>query len=87
MPNFKKLYKIIMSGNSDKRISFKELQLFLLQLGFEMRSKGDHFIYTMEGIPEILNIQPDGNKAKPYQVRQIRTIIKKYNLGGETDEQ
>ena len=33
-------------------------------------------------VEEIINIQPAGNKAKPYQVKQIRNIILKYKLGG-----
>ena len=33
-----------------------------------------------EFIDEIINIQPDGNKAKPYQVKQVRNIILKYGL-------
>jgi len=28
----------------------------------------------------MINIQKDGNKAKPYQVKQIRDIILKNNL-------
>ena len=28
----------------------------------------------------LVNIQPDGNKAKPYQVKQIRGIILKYQM-------
>lgn len=35
---------------------------------------------VLSGIDEIVNIQPDGNMAKPYQVRQIRNIILKYGL-------
>lgn len=35
-------------------------------------------------IDEILNLQPKQNKAKPYQVKQIRNLILKYNLG-DTD--
>lgn len=42
--------------------------------------KRDHFIYWKDGIDEIINIQPDGNKAKPYQVKQVRNIILKYGL-------
>ena len=41
---------------------------------------GDHFIYWKYGIDEIINIQPDGNKAKPYQVKQVRNTILKYGL-------
>jgi hypothetical protein len=42
-------------------------------------------IFTKDGIEEIINIQPHGRAAKPYQVKQIRTIIVKYHLG-DTDE-
>jgi hypothetical protein len=34
---------------------------------------------------EILNLQPKGSHAKPYQVRQVREIIVRYRLGGEDD--
>jgi len=29
---------------------------------------------------EILNLQPKSGKAKPYQVKQVRGVILKYNL-------
>jgi hypothetical protein len=41
----------------------------LRDLGFDERTKGSHHIFTLEGIPEILNLQPNGAKAKAYQVR------------------
>jgi len=47
--------------------------------------KGSHHIYYKEGIVEIINIQPKGNKAKDYQVKQVRNIILKYKLGGGLD--
>ncbi len=28
------------------------------------------------------NVQPNGSKAKPYQVKQVRNLIVKYKLGG-----
>jgi hypothetical protein len=34
----------------------------------------------MNGVEEILNLQPKNAKAKPYQVKQVRNIILKYNL-------
>ncbi len=34
---------------------------------------------------EILNLQPKGSKAKPYQVKQVRHVILKYRLGDEPD--
>ena len=35
------------------------------------------------GIEEKINLQSEGDKAKPYQVRQVRNIVLKYKLGGE----
>ena len=58
----------------------------LKRLGFDCRIRGDHFIYTRDDIEEIINIQPDGNKAKPYQVKQVREIILKYRMGSDIDE-
>jgi hypothetical protein len=40
----------------------------------------------MEGVEEILNLQPLGAKAKAYQVKQVRGIILRYKLAGESDE-
>lgn len=74
-----------MSGTQDCNISFGDLQKALTLLGFTVRIKGDHFIYFKDGIDEIINIQPSGNKAKPYQVKQVRNIILKYRLGGSFD--
>lgn len=77
-----KLLLSILSGSQDNNIKFKDLQKVLDTYGFKCRIKGDHFIYTKDGIDEIINIQPSGNKAKPYQVKQIRNLITKYHLGG-----
>lgn len=73
----------VLSGAKDANIKFKDLQNLLESLGFNCRVKGDHFIYKNKDIPERINIQPIGNKAKSYQVKQVRQIILKYHLGGE----
>ena len=80
MATLEKLIQSIMSGTQDRNIKFSDLQKILDVLGFQCRIKGDHFIYWKDGIEEIINIQPDGNKAKPYQVKQIRGIILKYQM-------
>ena len=77
-----KLLLKILCGTQDNNIKFKELSAILDLLGFTVRIKGDHHIYTKTDVVEIINIQPAGNKAKPYQVKQIRNIILKYKLGG-----
>ena len=84
MSQIQKLFLLICSGKSDRNIKFAELQSVLLALGFVLsRINGDHFIYTKVGIEEIINIQPDkgdSSKAKSIQVKQIRNIIKKYDM-------
>ena len=51
-----------------------------LDLKFEERIKGRHHILTHEKMEEILNIQPKSGKAKPYQVKQVRSVMLKYKL-------
>jgi len=70
----------LLRGNSDSNIKFEELRLLLIKLGFEERIRGSHHIYRKAGVDEKVNIQIDGSKAKPYQVRQVRNIILKYHL-------
>jgi len=82
MSQYEKLLVSILSGTKDSNILFADLQSVLDRLGFQCRIKGDHFIYTKDGIEEIINIQPNGNKAKPYQVKQVRNLILRYRLGG-----
>lgn len=86
MSQYEKLLLSILSGTRDKSILFADLRTVLDRLGFQCRIKGDHFIYTKDGVEEIINIQPIGNKAKPYQVKQVRNIILKYQLGGDLHE-
>lgn len=85
MSKYDKLFLQIMSGTQDNGIKFSDLQKVLTLLGFAVRIKGDHFIYFKDGIDEIINIQPNGNKAKAYQVRQVRNLILKYKFGGFFD--
>ncbi|NSW91233.1 MAG: type II toxin-antitoxin system HicA family toxin [Firmicutes bacterium] len=57
----------------------------LRHFDFEERIKGSHHIFYKDGIEEILNIQPVGSKAKPYQVKQVRSILLKYKMGVDYD--
>jgi hypothetical protein len=46
-----------------------------------MRVRGSHHIFRRQGVEEKVNLQRDNNKAKPYQVRQVRKVILRYGLG------
>ena len=62
-------------------LSFRELELALGRLGFTLqRTSGSHRIYAHPRCNRPLSIQPKGNEAKPYQVRQLRDMIKEFNL-------
>jgi hypothetical protein len=81
-----KLLTRILRGTADANISFAGLCELLRHLGFSGRmSGGSHHIFFKEGVEEILNLQPRGNLAKPYQVKQVRRVIIKYGLGGRDD--
>ena len=80
------LFRVIR-GTSDANIGFNDLRVLLGVLGFEERIKGSHHIFTRKDVEEIVNVQPRGGKAKPYQVRQVRQLITKYKLSGQVHDE
>ena len=80
MAKQQELLSKILLGTSDANMRFEELCNILEFLGFRMRIKGSHHIFTKEGISDRINLQEESGKAKPYQVRQVRKIILKYKL-------
>jgi predicted RNA binding protein YcfA (HicA-like mRNA interferase family) len=75
-----KILMEVLRGVSDANIAFGDLLSLLQNLGFTERIRGSHHIFSNPDVEEILNIQPIGNKAKPYQVKQVRNIILKYKM-------
>jgi predicted RNA binding protein YcfA (HicA-like mRNA interferase family) len=76
-----KLLLRILQGTSDSNIGFDDLCQLLRRLGFEERVRGSHHLFRKAGWDERINLQKDGSQAKPYQVRQVRTMISRYSLG------
>ena len=74
------VYDDIMNGNKDTNICFSDLRYVLESNGFKLRIRGDHYIYYRADIAELVNIQPNGKMAKPYQVKQIRRLFNLYGL-------
>jgi len=77
----------VLRGMSDANINFDDLRALLRHLGFTERVRGSHHIFTRDGVPEILNLQPRGAQAKPYQVKQVRGVIVTHTLAGEPQEE
>ena len=80
MKRFLKTLSAVASGAADANIRFDDLCGLLQAVGFRLRIRGDHHIFVRDGIAEILNLQPLGSKAKPYQVRQTRKLFEKYHF-------
>lgn len=83
MTKLDKILEKILRGTSDANINFEDLRQLLNSLGFDERIRGSHHIYTKTEVIEIINLQPKGSKAKPYQIKQVRNLILKYKLAGE----
>lgn len=88
MSRVKKLIQQVIEARSDAGIAFSDLCYLLEKLGFSVRTRSSHHIFSKPGVEEILNLQARrGGTAKAYQVRQVRAVILKYRLGERTDEQ
>jgi len=83
MGKHEKVLLLVLRGTSDRNIRFDDLTSLLRSLGFEMRVSGSHHIFVKSEVKEILNLQPKGGKAKPYQVKQVRDVVVKYRLADE----
>jgi hypothetical protein len=70
----------VLRGGSDANIRFDELRALLVSLGFGERVRGSHHVFSKEGVDDQINLQRDGSKAKPYQVKQVRGVLIKYHL-------
>jgi hypothetical protein len=67
--------------SNPKNVRFERLCKIVQKFGFRFRGgKGSHRIFVREGVEEMLNLQNEGGKAKPYQVRQFIKIVEKYSL-------
>ncbi len=86
MANWEKILQRVLSGTADAGIRFRDLTNLLKRLGFQERIQGDHHIFSREDLEPILNLQPKNGMAKPYQVRQVRTLILEHSLYPHEDE-
>jgi hypothetical protein len=60
----RRLLEQILTGASDANIRFSDLCALLQELGFELRIRGSHHIFSRDGVIEILNLQPEGRQGE-----------------------
>lgn len=69
----------LKSQNRERNQFFK-----LLKKNQKLESDGGLcYLFVKELVEELINLQCDGNAAKPYQVKQVRRILLRYGMGGE----
>ena len=82
--NPRKLLQKALASPANMR--FEEACALASRFGFHLsRTRGSHHIFAHPRVPELVNLQEVGGKAKGYQVRQLLQLVERYNLvmGGE----
>jgi predicted RNA binding protein YcfA (HicA-like mRNA interferase family) len=80
MAKHEKTLAQVLDGRSDANVRFDDLRALLLALGFVERTRGSHHMFGRSGLEQQINLQRDGAKAKPYQVKQVRDAILRHSL-------
>ena len=80
----RKVLEKIFGGS--RNVRFDDVQRLIEAFGFTLaRVRGSHHIFTHPDVPELVNLQEVGGKAKPYQIRQFLKLIEEYNITLEDD--
>jgi hypothetical protein len=66
----------IADPDSEAGIWFDDLRRALRLAGFRERARGTHFVYSRRGDAAIVTLQARSGKAPPYQVRQVRGLVR-----------
>jgi predicted RNA binding protein YcfA (HicA-like mRNA interferase family) len=62
-------------------VDYIDLVRLAVALGFqEVGGRGSHRVFSRPGVTELVNLQEEKGQAKRYQVRQIVTLVRKYDL-------
>lgn len=82
MNKAEKLKAKLLAGQGYHNFSFDDLVLLLENLGFIRRPQSgtSHERFMHPAFVDVVNIQPKKGQCKPYQLRQIRNLIKEHNL-------
>lgn len=81
----RRLLPRILAGEVNN-VPFADLIRLVLALGFEeIGGRGSHRVFARHDVTELVNLQEDGGDAKPYQVRQVVTLVRRYDLHVEEE--
>jgi predicted RNA binding protein YcfA (HicA-like mRNA interferase family) len=75
-----KLYLLLLQS-SNRSITYRDFAALVEAFGFaHSRTKGSHRSYLHPNCPKLLIIQPNGNEAKRYQVREFLDLVRDFGL-------
>jgi predicted RNA binding protein YcfA (HicA-like mRNA interferase family) len=75
-----KLYALLLQSSS-RSIAYRDFVALIVAFGFaHCRTKGSHSSYQHPDCHKLLVIQPKGNEAKRYQVREFLDLVKEHGL-------
>lgn len=75
-----KLYALLLQS-TNRSIDYRDFIAMIEAFGFtNIRTKGSHASYAHPDCPKLLVLQPKGNEAKRYQVREFLAIVEEYRL-------
>ena len=64
-----------------RNVSFDDMVNLVQGFGFRLvRTRGSHHIFSHPDIPELLNLQEMGGKAKAYQIQQFLQLVERHDL-------
>ena len=64
-----------------RNLRFRDMSRLLESLGFRLvRVNGSHHIFSHTRVAELVNLQEVDGQCKPYQVKQVLTLVDRYNL-------
>ncbi len=79
MTQIEKLYAQLVAHRAAMR--FRDFRRILEAFGFTLdRVRGSHHVFKHPLVSRALNIQPRGDKAKPYQIDQFLDIVEEFGL-------
>jgi predicted RNA binding protein YcfA (HicA-like mRNA interferase family) len=62
-------------------VSFDDLVCLVQALGFrEVGGRGSHRVFAHPKVPELVTLQVERGQATRYQVRQVASLMRRYDL-------
>ena len=78
MSKRKLLQRILASHHN---VKFSDMVSLVVAFGFHLsRVSGSHHIFVHPDVPELVNLQDVGGRAKPYQIGQLLKLVERYDL-------